>query len=376
MDTQNQTSKNYVLTVALFFAIGLHLILLSLLSLDFFQMKVSEPAPLEVELQDWNPSTTPIVKHSNPLHPPSPPIQEQSKIPPPPDPAAPELPPQQILNDLVQEVPAELRMRNTPTSQKQTPAEIPPPVPRAESKPVEPQVSKAIDSPTVPLSEPTPPADPPRQLSPPGNPTKSIADTPEPSVIKESQSKEGETKTTVHPPEAKNPLKSQANPPLPNNYLLSSQTGTAGKPSPPAQSGAAQPSPAKGRATVPNIPRVSQSQKQQKGMFYELSDYNWPYEPYMARWARMLSYTWNNNPPNDYLRGEVPRGGEVTVLVSVNRAGRLQSYEVTGVHQSSDEMVASVVSAILGTSNLPQIPPDFQGDVLMVHFRFIYPAVR
>ncbi|MGK5094108.1 hypothetical protein WDW89_19095 [Deltaproteobacteria bacterium TL4] len=113
-----------------------------------------------------------------------------------------------------------------------------------------------------------------------------------------------------------------------------------------------------------------------EGQFFTLSDYNWPYESYMGRWAKSLLYGWNNNPPMDYITGQVPQGGEVFVMVTIDQSGILQSYEVTQIKGASLDMENSVVDAVIGSSNLPPLPEDFQGTELTVHFRFIYPSIR
>lgn len=110
--------------------------------------------------------------------------------------------------------------------------------------------------------------------------------------------------------------------------------------------------------------------------FFELSNYNWPYESYMGRWARHLRYAWNSHPPEDYIRGQVPQGGIVYVTVKLNRAGELEEFEVTGRENASEFMSESVVNAILATSQLPELPKTFEDSHLVVRFRFIYPALR
>ncbi len=123
---------------------------------------------------------------------------------------------------------------------------------------------------------------------------------------------------------------------------------------------------------TPNIPIGPQSSH---GMLYGLSDYNWPYESYMGRWAKGLLYSWRNHPPPDYISGNVPQGGNVFVQVTLNLKGELIAYEVTDVERASRFMVDSVLDAISGTSNLPPLPNDFKGKELQVHFKFIYPSL-
>ena len=96
----------------------------------------------------------------------------------------------------------------------------------------------------------------------------------------------------------------------------------------------------------------------------------------MGRWAKALVYHWHNNPPMDYVSRLHPQGGEVFVLVSLNRSGELNTYEVTQIHRASREMEQSVLDAVLSSSQLPPLPEDHEEDLLQVHFRFIYPPLR
>lgn len=110
--------------------------------------------------------------------------------------------------------------------------------------------------------------------------------------------------------------------------------------------------------------------------FFTLSNYQWPYESYMGRWAKLLRFAWNSQPPSDYLSGLQPSGGEVRVQVEVSRLGELLSFEVLGRLGGSSEMEESVVNAILSVSSLPPLPSSFSDQTLIVRFRFIYPALR
>ena len=47
---------------------------------------------------------------------------------------------------------------------------------------------------------------------------------------------------------------------------------------------------------------------------YRLSNYDWDYKNYIDRWHKLIRYHWRNHPPNDYLEGSIPEGGEVFVL--------------------------------------------------------------
>ena len=126
----------------------------------------------------------------------------------------------------------------------------------------------------------------------------------------------------------------------------------------------------------PPPPPGSPGASRQGSGFFTLSSYDWPYESYMGRWAKALVYHWRNNPPMDYVSRLHPQGGEVFVLVSLNRSGELNTYEVTQIHRASREMEQSVLDAVLSSSQLPPLPEDHEEDLLQVHFRFIYPPLR
>ena len=107
--------------------------------------------------------------------------------------------------------------------------------------------------------------------------------------------------------------------------------------------------------------------------FFTLSNYQWPYESYMGRWAKHLRYAWNSQPPEDYIQGSQPNGGNVVIQVQLSRLGELESFELISSFGSSTQMEESVVNAILSVSQLPPLPDTFQDENLMVSFRFIYP---
>ena len=107
--------------------------------------------------------------------------------------------------------------------------------------------------------------------------------------------------------------------------------------------------------------------------FFTLSNYQWPYESYMGRWAKHLRYAWNSQPPEDYIQGSQPNGGNVVIQVQLSRLGELESFELISSFGSSIQMEESVVNAILSVSQLPPLPDTFQDENLMVSFRFIYP---
>lgn len=160
---------------------------------------------------------------------------------------------------------------------------------------------------------------------------------------------------------------------LPENYFLQPPETTF---APDAPTVTSQESEASALPQRPAPPRVTPQQKREGGLFYELSDYNWPYESYMGRWAKGLLYQWYNNPPLDYYHGHVPEGGAVFVLVVLNGQGQVTSYDVTHVDGASEQMVSSVINAILGGSNLPALPRDVSGKQLVVHFRFGFAPIQ
>ena len=108
--------------------------------------------------------------------------------------------------------------------------------------------------------------------------------------------------------------------------------------------------------------------------FFKLSNYQWSYESYMGRWAKHLHYAWNSQPPEDYIQGSQPNGGDVVIQVQLNRQGDLESFEMISSFGSSIQMKESVVNAILSVSQLPPLPDTFQDENLIVRFKFIYPA--
>ena len=107
--------------------------------------------------------------------------------------------------------------------------------------------------------------------------------------------------------------------------------------------------------------------------FFTLSNYQWPYESYIGRWAKHLRYAWNSQPPEDYIQGSQPNGGNVVIQVQLSRLGELESFEIISSFGSSIQMEESVVNAILSVSQLPPLPDTFQDENLIVSFRFIYP---
>ena len=107
--------------------------------------------------------------------------------------------------------------------------------------------------------------------------------------------------------------------------------------------------------------------------FFTLSNYQWPFESYMGRWAKHLRYAWNSQPPEDYIQGTQPNGGKVVIQVQLSRLGELESFELISSFGSSIQMEESVVNAILSVSQMPPLPDTFQDEKLIVSFRFVYP---
>jgi len=102
---------------------------------------------------------------------------------------------------------------------------------------------------------------------------------------------------------------------------------------------------------------------------YRLSNYDWDYKKYIDRWYQLVDYHWSNHPPSDYLAGSSPEGGEIFVLATVVRDGRISNFRVSSLGQISDRMRESALEATR-TVALPPLPEDFPDEVLKVEFRF------
>ncbi len=107
---------------------------------------------------------------------------------------------------------------------------------------------------------------------------------------------------------------------------------------------------------------------------YRLSNYEWNYQNYIDRWHQLIRYHWRNHPPNDYLDGSTPEGGEVFVLVNVDREGIINSYQVTSIGDVTDIMRESALESIRAVS-LPPLPEDFPDEELVVEFRFYHSPI-
>ncbi|MBF0352298.1 MAG: TonB C-terminal domain-containing protein [SAR324 cluster bacterium] len=348
----------------------------------WFEQSTRDDRPLEVELMDLPPKakpSPPLVKTlPKPEQPPQPvPQQEKHEdIPQPPD-----IKPPKLLNDLIQEQESEkLSMKLLQSTQKlqgsterEQPQQEPPKgIAETNSKPAEKMLQP---------EEPVPQAksvnndiQEPQALPPPENTVKQ-----EQSVAMLSQSHPEPEASIIPQPTAEQPVFE----PLPPNYFLNPDFNkpheTPPTPTPKRPTGKSFPNKSTAKKTVNHSPPPPGS-PEAKGVgpntFFTLSNYDWPYESYMGRWAKALIYNWRNNLPMDYMMGKVPGGGEVFVKVSLNRDGSLKNFEVTQVLGASGEMEESVLSAILGASSLPALPDDFEDQELQVHFRFVYPAVR
>ena len=102
---------------------------------------------------------------------------------------------------------------------------------------------------------------------------------------------------------------------------------------------------------------------------YRLSNYNWNYHKFINRWLRLVRYHWNNHPPADYLKGDLPQGGEVFVLAIVKRDGRVRNYKLNSSREVSKNMRMSALEAVKAVP-LPSLPEDYPDEELKVEFRF------
>ena len=102
---------------------------------------------------------------------------------------------------------------------------------------------------------------------------------------------------------------------------------------------------------------------------YRLSNYNWNYHKFINRWLKLVRYHWNNHPPSDYLKGDLPKGGEVFVLAIVKRDGRVRKYKLNSSREVSKNMRMSALEAVKAVP-LPSLPEDYPDEELKVEFRF------
>lgn len=357
-----------------------------------------ENEPLLPELEtDTAPQTEREIAETKPIPPPlEPPIVEtQAEIF---EKIEQEPPPDVSLNDLIQEEELEkLSMELRPPSQK---SESPPPPAAPTQKQEEPPKSLASQSlqetPQGQAAANAPPIPSEKTfVAEPSSPEKISPDPIEPPQEARDSLPKAEEFPTVAMVAPKNEFPAPSSPAqkdvLPQNYFLKNpkkQESTAQKPLveptknfsissllPQNFPALSQGNAGENSAVDSPFPQVPIGQNHSAGMSYGLNDYNWPYEPYMGRWAKALLYSWNNHPPRDYVTGRVLGGGTVFVLVTLDVEGALTSYEVTRVEGASAMMVTSVLNAIQGASNLPPLPADFEKEELTVHFKFIYPSL-
>ena len=107
---------------------------------------------------------------------------------------------------------------------------------------------------------------------------------------------------------------------------------------------------------------------------YRLSNYDWDYKSYIDRWHKLIRYHWRNHPPNDYLEGSIPEGGEVFVLAKVERDGLVSSYQVSSLGEITEDMRKSALESTRAVS-LPPLPEDFPDEELIVEFRFFHSPI-
>ena len=108
---------------------------------------------------------------------------------------------------------------------------------------------------------------------------------------------------------------------------------------------------------------------------YRLSNYDWNYQSYIERWSQLVYYHWRNHPPQDYLSGSKPEGGEVFVQATVEKSGIVSSYQVNSMGEISDIMREAAKEATLLVP-LPPLPEGFPDEELKVEFRFDHPPMH
>jgi len=108
---------------------------------------------------------------------------------------------------------------------------------------------------------------------------------------------------------------------------------------------------------------------------YRLSNYDWNYQSYIERWSQLVYYHWRNHPPQDYLSGSKPEGGEVFVQATVERSGIVSSYQVNSRGEISDIMREAAKEATILVP-LPPLPEAFPDKELKVEFRFDHPPMH
>ena len=107
---------------------------------------------------------------------------------------------------------------------------------------------------------------------------------------------------------------------------------------------------------------------------YRLSNYEWDYHSYIGRWHQLIRYNWRNHPPNDYLDGSIPEGGEVFVLATVGLDGIVRRYQVSSIGNVTEDMRESALESTRAVP-LPPLPEDFPDEELIVEFRFFHSQI-
>ena len=107
---------------------------------------------------------------------------------------------------------------------------------------------------------------------------------------------------------------------------------------------------------------------------YRLSNYDWDYNSYIDRWHQLIRYHWRNHPPNDYLDGSIPEGGEIFVLATVGRDGIVSNYQVSSLGDVTDKMRESALESTRAVP-LPPLPEDFPDEELIVEYRFYHSPI-
>ncbi len=138
------------------------------------------------------------------------------------------------------------------------------------------------------------------------------------------------------------------------------------------------------RSSVANNSVISRSKKISKYFIpeltirfyqeYRLSNYDWDYKSYISRWHKLIRYHWRNHPPNDYLEGSIPEGGEVFVLAKVERDGLVSNYRVSSLGEVTEKMRESALESTRAVS-LPPLPEDFPDEELIAEFRFFHSPI-
>ena len=107
---------------------------------------------------------------------------------------------------------------------------------------------------------------------------------------------------------------------------------------------------------------------------YRLSHYDWDYAPFMDRWLRQMRINLQNDPPPDYLSGNFPEGGRVTVQLELKREGKIANSFIHSVGSVSSLMRNHFERAVL-SYELPKLPDNFKHSNLRVGFFHEFPPL-